>query len=886
MVSFRRDSNAIRLVSAFIVVCLFCSMAIVVVFIPEANGTFIEKHVDGIGLDTPQTSTSTDRILYWTQITPVNQESAIDAGIVDGGICWEPYWSEQLVDGTAKVLVQSSAIMPGYPSEVIAANYNSATFPDNATNHQLVARVLRANSDATDWIERTIHEGMGANYTSLLNMGAQFVFGDTSSRSINIIQSALAHIDYGYELTPAIREGLVNFTSAFDDLGLLSSFGGYSNATDFVNGIVNSSDQAVSASLSPSSTILGTIRLGYLNGDLQQFARMVAMNTSLWGGKNLFQVWGVDVTSPAPFANGGALMNGFAVNLIDMGYLGCAPAIIKRINSNIPIEIVSLVDADGSAILVKPSVTSLDDLNLKTVASPGPASLEHLLLLQWASMNGFAVGLVGTDTVSTSPRDLNVTAGIGHIDLQWAEPYYFGGTVTNYTIYRGTTSGGESKLTTIGTALSYNDTSVTPGQTYYYEVSATNSIGESARSNETSARVPTVPSAPLNLHAVAGDGFCALSWAPPSDPGVGGLTYHLFRDSQPIWNGSAISHNDTGVINGITYNYTVAANNSIGWGLNSTSIAATPFLPEPPGIPTGLHLVASSGQVSINWTVPSISGDSPITGYKLYRGNSSDSLIYLVSVIGTNYTDTGLTNGQTYWYEVSAVNAVGEGVKAASVSSTPFTVPDAPTGLTAIAGNLQLSLNWTVPVSNGGREIDYYVVYQDGVALPNNVPGLNTTITGLTNGQNYSFSVAAHNDAGNGTRSNAMAITPATAPGAPTGVTSTPGIGKVTITWQAPSSTGGSPIIGYVLYRDSNPLVIVNASILSYLDTSCKVGTTYYYYVTAYNAVNTGPVSAFVSVTLQPDNTTLYAGIGIIAIALAVVLVGAFFVIRKRRGKN
>ncbi|HXZ23777.1 MAG TPA: ABC transporter substrate-binding protein, partial [Methanomassiliicoccales archaeon] len=168
------------------------------------------------------------------------------------------------------------------------------------------------------------------------------------------------------------------------------------NVTTFINGITNTSYLATAAGLSPSDTILGTVRLGFLNGDLHQFARVVAMNATLWGGKDLFAVWGVHITSPSPFANGGAVMDAFAAKTIDMGYLGCPPAILKRINAGTPIQIIALVNSEGSAIVAHDGITSLSQLVGKTVATPGPASIQHLLLLYYCTQNGYTLKLKGT----------------------------------------------------------------------------------------------------------------------------------------------------------------------------------------------------------------------------------------------------------------------------------------------------------------------------------------------------------------------------------------------------------------------------------------------------------------------------------------------------------
>jgi subtilase family serine protease len=96
-------------------------------------------------------------------------------------------------------------------------------------------------------------------------------------------------------------------------------------------------------------------------------------------------------------------------------------------------------------------------------------------------------------TVPSAPQNLKATAGNAQLTLSWSAPSSNGGfAITNYNIYRGTASGGETLLTTLGNVLAYTDMAVTNGQTYYYQITAVNSIGESSRSNEASATPSTV----------------------------------------------------------------------------------------------------------------------------------------------------------------------------------------------------------------------------------------------------------------------------------------------------------------------------------------------------------------------------------------------------------
>ena len=96
-----------------------------------------------------------------------------------------------------------------------------------------------------------------------------------------------------------------------------------------------------------------------------------------------------------------------------------------------------------------------------------------------------------TPPVLTAPGAPSLTSASGadgSVSLQWSAPSSNGGAaITNYNVYRATASGAETLLTQVGNVTSYTDSPVTNGTTYYYEVSAVNSVGEGAVSNERSA---------------------------------------------------------------------------------------------------------------------------------------------------------------------------------------------------------------------------------------------------------------------------------------------------------------------------------------------------------------------------------------------------------------
>ena len=181
----------------------------------------------------------------------------------------------------------------------------------------------------------------------------------------------------------------------------------------------------------------------------------------------------------------------------------------------------------------------------------------------------------------------------------------------------------------------------------------------------------------------------------------------------------------------------------------------------PPGAPTGLTASASDAQVALSWLGPTNNGGSPLTLYNIYEGTSpgGETLLTSISAVCSgvgcgkvqSFVATGLTNGTTYYFEVTAVNSVGESSPSNEVSATPATLPGAPTGLAAAPGNTQVALSWTAPPSNGGSAITSYNVYEGtssgGETLLQSTGSSATTFTatGLTNGTQYYFEVTAVN---------------------------------------------------------------------------------------------------------------------------------------------
>jgi NitT/TauT family transport system substrate-binding protein len=359
---------------------MILAVVVVVIVLGGVMAWYFTKPDDGKGNNT----------IYYTAISPALQKQAISNGTVSGGVSWEPYVSDSLVDGSAHALVWSGEFWPNHPCCVVAARTGFAE-----SNPELVSRMIKVHLVASDWVTTTLSEGPGTeNYTKLMAAGATF-----SNRGVNVVENATEHILYETDITPAVEDYLVLFTEKFVELGIVTNATieqrGYDNATDFVSNIVDTTYFDAAVDIQPSEIIVGTVRLGYLTGDLHQFARVVAMDDDIWGGKSLYETYGIDVQvdNPAGFANGPLVMDAFAANAIDVGYLGAPPAMQKALNVGTDIKIVALANEEGSAIIANNEIDSFGDLVNRTVATPGPGSIQHLFLLAYAEDNGYRVVL-------------------------------------------------------------------------------------------------------------------------------------------------------------------------------------------------------------------------------------------------------------------------------------------------------------------------------------------------------------------------------------------------------------------------------------------------------------------------------------------------------------
>ncbi len=190
----------------------------------------------------------------------------------------------------------------------------------------------------------------------------------------------------------------------------------------------------------------------------------------------------------------------------------------------------------------------------------------------------------------------------------------------------------------------------------------------------------TTPAAPSALSATAASSSqINLSWTASTASGV---TYSVFSStssgftpsaSNQIASGlTATTYSNTGLAASTTYYYVVQAVSSCASSAPSNQASATTSgSTSAPSIPQSLQATAGNATVSLSWSAST--GTAPIT-YSVYRGATSGgegTTPIASNLIATSYTDTNVTNGDTYYYEVSATNSVGSSGLSAQVSATP-----------------------------------------------------------------------------------------------------------------------------------------------------------------------------------------------------------------------
>jgi fibronectin type 3 domain-containing protein len=399
-----------------------------------------------------------------------------------------------------------------------------------------------------------------------------------------------------------------------------------------------------------------------------------------------------------------------------------------------------------------------------------------------------------------APSGMTAVGATAQVRLDW--PAVDG--ATGYRIYRD----GLQLATSVST--SYLDTGLDNGVGYSYAIVATNVAGWSPLSAAVTG-TPTVvaPSSPQGLVAAPGDGTVSLAWGATA----GTTDYRVYRNGVLVGSPTDPSYVDTGLIDGTSYTYTVAAANGAALSPVSSSVQSTPVALAP-SAPTNVAATPGDARVTVSWTAP-----AGATKYTVYRNN-----VAIATQAGTTLVDTAVTNNLTYTYDVVAfaLNSPAS-VHSASVTAMPVAPPlSAPVGLSASPGDAKVTLTWGAVTGATSYQV------RRGSTVISTTSATTLVDSPLMNNTTYTYTVTALGPSSTSAPSAPVSATPAIpAAGAPTGLTGVAGDKTAALTWNSvPTATG------YKVWRDG-AVVATTTTTTSFNDTGLTNNQTYSYAITA-----------------------------------------------------
>ena len=479
---------------------------------------------------------------------------------------------------------------------------------------------------------------------------------------------------------------------------------------------------------------------------------------------------------------------------------------------------------------------------------------------------------------------------------------------TTYSYVANSYQGGFAGTVGTGNTETYTDSGLTVNTKYYYEITAVNGAGASAKSAPASATTfpNTAPSEPSDLQASATTGPIQsdLNWLDNSNDEFGFVVERINNDDAssvytPIpgtnpgdptvgpqpGTGERVYYVDKGVTSDTSYSYRVKAINPAG-SSGYTNTAAVTTAPTAPSNLSGSAVSGHSDQISLSWT----DNAKHESGFSVYRkGPNETSFTVVASVasspgtgLAVNYTDTGLTVNAAYQYYVVAVNAGGVSGPTNTVTVSTSQADTVPPTTSLLTGPAQGSTicDTTVVFTYSGLDnvtpvsLLRFETQWDGGAWSAASLSTSVTIVGLAQGS-HTFGVRAVDQAGN-VDPNPPTRTFSVDANAPViSSVSVSAIGQTTATINWTTDKPGSTQVQYRVQGTSawttSPLVSTLVTAHSVVLTGLISGATYEYVVVSMDMcgdTGTSPISTFraanpvppsIVLTSPSDGTSAYA---------------------------
>ena len=352
-------------------------------------------------------------------------------------------------------------------------------------------------------------------------------------------------------------------------------------------------------------------------------------------------------------------------------------------------------------------------------------------------------------TIPGSVSAISTWASHGSIDVSWSAPSDDGGdAVSSYTV-TATDASGNSFTCIAGPGLSANWTAcsvtgLSDATSYDITVIAHNSWGASISTDGGWVSTVSYPHAPtVTVQPVTTGGEITFSWS-VSDNGGRAITSYTWSGACS-GSGNVTTVTCTGLAGGTSYELKVTATNGVGTSDSGSAQVTTPSVPSAPRYVTTTVTLHS---VTVTWSPALTNGGSPVTAYVATALDANNhEHVCTANSSATTCTIANLDSGATYGVSVVALSEWGNSPSANGGSSTTWRLPAAPAVGSALSRSRAAVLNWSAPSDNGGSAVSSYTV-TDGHGHQCITALTSCTISGLTNGTSYVFTVTASSLAG------------------------------------------------------------------------------------------------------------------------------------------
>lgn len=695
---------------------------------------------------------------------------------------------------------------------------------------------------------------LGANKSIVIDGVAPTVSSVTSSTAngtYKIGDSISIQVDFSEAVTVTGTPQFTLETGATDRTANYASGSGTSTLT--FNYTIRSGDTSSDLDYVATNSLAlnsGTIRDAATNNATLTLASPGAANSL--GNNKALVVDGVvpSVTSTAP--SGGAVSTDTSVDFT---------VSFSESVSNISTDDFALGTTGGAtATIVSVSASSGSSVNVTVSGITGNGTIKLNLNgstnISDAAGNSapaaYTSGSTHTVAIPTAPDAPTIgtaTAGDGQVSVTFTAPGNNGGSAI--TTYTATASPGGLFGSCAGPAACIATVSgLTNGTAYTFVVTATNGVGPSVASSASNAVTPKAnQTITFNNPGAQNFGTAPILTATSS----AGIGYAVSFTSATtgvctITTGGALTFVTAGICTIDVDQAGDAATNAATTVTQSFAVNAIV-----PGAPTIGTVTAGDGEASVSFVAPASAGGANITGYTVTSSPSG----FTGTGAGSPITVTGLTNGVSYTFTVTATNSAGPGAASAASNSITPAAPQTITFNNPGAQNFGTSPTLTATSSAGAG---YAVTFTSST----------TAVCTITSGGALTFVTAGTctinaDQAGDSSFlpasqvSRSFSVNPV-APSVPTSVVATAGDTLASIAFVAPVNIGGSVITGYTVTTNPAHVAPVNGTASPIVITGLTNGQGYTFTVTANNIVGSGAASvASNSITPAATQTITFA---------------------------